>query len=330
VTFGSPLWLLGLLVLPAVASAYTASRRRLGRRRQALAAQGLVTTGLGPRPRWRLHLSFALFLAALALLVLASARPAAALKTLRRQATVVLAIDVSNSMAATDVKPSRLGVAKAVAEDFVRRQAGGVKIGVVGFGASAVVVQPPTFDHAAALRAVSRLSLGGGTSMSAGILTALDAIAGKTLVVKAAALNQDNSAPVNIGYYGGATIVLVSDGEDTTPHGPLAMARVASSAGVRIQTIGVGTVAGTAVKVGGFSVATAMDPQNLEEVARVTNGAYHPASSPGGLRAIAKTIDLHFAVVTQRTEISALFVVAALVLLAAGGLASVLSFGRVV
>jgi Ca-activated chloride channel family protein len=323
-TFASPAWLLGLLLLPVVVVGYVLARRRRRQRTAALAAQGLVTTGLARRRSWRLHLPFALFLVALALLVVASARPMTTVKTLRREATVVLAIDVSNSMAAADIKPSRIGAAKITAEDFVREQPAGVRIGVVSFGPSAVIVQPPSFDHAVVLQAIEHLSLGGGTSLAAGILTSLDAIAGKTLIVNKAALAQDNSGDVNIGYYGGATIVLISDGEDTTQTGPVTMARLASTAGVRVQTIGVGTVAGTTVQIDGFSVATAMDPQTLESVAAVTNGSFHQANGRAGLQAISKTINLHFTVVT------ALFAVAAALFLVAGALISVMWFGRVV
>jgi Ca-activated chloride channel family protein len=330
VTFASPERLFGLLLLPVVVAAYVLSRRRRQQRTAALAAQGLLTTGVAGGRRWRLHLPFALFLVALALLVVAYARPMTTIRTPRREATVVLDIDVSNSMAAADARPSRIAVAKLAAEDFVRQQPAGVRIGVVAFGASAVIVQPPTFDHVVVLQALNRLSLGGGTSLAAGILTSLDAIAGKTLVVSKAALTQDNSAEVNIGYYGGSTIVLISDGEDTSQSGPVTMARLASSAGVRVQTIGVGTVAGTTVQIDGFSVATALDPQTLEAVATVTNGSYHQVDDPAGLAAISKTINLHFTVVTQHTEVTALFVLVATLFLVAGALISVVWFGRVV
>jgi Ca-activated chloride channel homolog len=329
-TFASPDRLLALLLLPVVVAAYVLSRRRRRQRTAGLAAQGLLTTGVAGRRSWRRHLPFALFLVALALLVVASARPMATIRTPRREATVVLDIDVSNSMAATDIKPSRIGAAKATAEDFVRQQPSGVRIGVVAFGPAAVIVQPPTFDHAAVLSAIDHLSLGGGTSLAAGILTSLDAIAGKTLVISKAALTEDNSAQINIGYYGGATIVLISDGEDTSQAGPVAMARLASVAGVRVQTIGVGTVAGTTVQIDGFSVATALDPQTLKAVATLTNGSYHQVYDQAGLKAISKTINLHFAVVTQYTEVTALFAAAAALLLAAGGLISVMWFGRVI
>ena len=153
----------------------------------ALAAQGLVTSDPAQR-RLREHLPFALVVVALVLLVLACARPMATIKTPQRTATVVIALDVSNSMAATDAQPSRIGAAKAVASDFVRQQPPGVHIGVVGFGQGGVITQPPTSDHAEVLRAIDHLSLGGSTSIAAGILTSLDAIAGKTLHVNLAQL----------------------------------------------------------------------------------------------------------------------------------------------
>jgi Ca-activated chloride channel family protein len=329
-TFGSAEWLFCFLILPPVVAGYVRSRQRRKRRSAALAAQGLVASDLGRRRGWRVHFPFALFLAALALLIVAFARPMATVRTPRREATVILAIDVSNSMAASDAHPSRFAAAKSGASAFVREQPSSVRIGVVAFGPRAVIVRPPTLSHPDVLEAINHLSLGGGTSLGAGILTSLDAIAGKTLNVNTTSLGQDNSGEVNIGYYGGATIVLFSDGEDTSQIEPVTMARLASTAGVRIQTIGVGTASGTTVKIDGFTVATALDPQTLQSVARVANGTYHQVNDRAGLAAVSKTIDLHFAVFTQYTEISAVFAVAAVLLLLIGALTSVLWFGRVV
>jgi len=328
-TFGSGDWLFCLLALPAVVAGYVRSRRRRRRRSAALAAQGLVTSGLGRRG-WRVHLPFALFLTALALLVVAFARPMATIKTPRREATVILAIDVSNSMAASDIEPSRFGAAKTAASAFVREQPSSVRIGVVAFGAGAVIVQSPTLSHPDVLKAINHLSLGGGTSLAAGILTSLDAIAGKTLRVNMTSLGQDNSGEINIGYYGGATIVLFSDGEDTSRIDPVTLARLASTAGVRVQTIGVGTAGGTTVKIDGFTVATALDAQTLQSVATITNGSYHQVNDQAAVADVSKTIELHFTVFTQYTEISAVFASAAVLLLVVGGLISVLWFGRVV
>ena len=326
-TLGSPEWLLSLLVVPVAVAAYLSSRRRRAQRMAALATQGLGATPSGHGGGWRRHLPFALLALALALLAIAAAKPMASVVTPRRQATVILAMDVSNSMAAKDVKPTRMEAAKVAASAFVREQPSGVRIGVVAFGLTAVIVQPTTSDHAAVLGAIKRLSVGGGTSLATGILTSLDALAGKTLKVNTAALNEDNSGAVNIGYYGGATIVLFSDGEDTSQTDPLTIARLASVAGVRIQAIGVGTVAGAAVQIGEFSVATALDPQTLQDVAKVTNGAYHQADDQAALRDVSKTIDLHFTTVTQYTQISAVFAAAAALLIAVGALLSVLWFG---
>jgi len=328
-TFATPEWLLALLVVPAVMAAYVAAGRRRARRSEELAAQGLLVRSPGRGQGWRRTLPFALFSAALALLAVAAARPMATVKTPRLSATVILAMDVSNSMGAKDVKPSRIGAAELAAREFVRAQPSSVKIGVVAFGPSALIVQNPTFDHPAALRAINDLSLGGGTSLATGILTSLDALAGKTLKVNVRALNEDNSNGVDIGYFGGATIVLISDGEDTSQASPVTMARLASSAGVRIQTIGVGTVAGTTVRIGGFSVATALDPQTLEDVAKVTNGAYHQVDDRAAVHEVSQTIDLHFTVVSAYTQIAAIFVAAAILLLAVGALLSVSWFGRV-
>jgi Ca-activated chloride channel family protein len=328
-TFATPVWLLSLLIVPAAVAAYVAARRRRARRNEQLAAQGLLVTGPDRRPGWRRNLPFVMFAAALALLAVAVARPMATVKAPRLQSTVILAMDVSNSMGAKDVKPSRIEAAKLAARDFVRDQSSSVKIGVVAFGPSALIVQTPTFDHSTVLGAINDLSLGGGTSLAAGILTSLDALAGKTLKVNEKSLNQDNSKEVNIGYFGGTTIVLISDGENTSQISPVTMARLASTAGVRIQTIGVGTVTGTAVKIDGFSVATALDPHTLEHVAQVTNGTYHQVANRASVRQVSQTIDLHFTVVSEFIQISAIFVVAALLLLVIGALLSVLWFGRV-
>src|SRR5437762_2807473 len=142
-TFRSPALLAGLIVIPAFVAAYVMARRQRARRAAALAEQGLVAGNAGRRLRVRRHVPFVLFTTALALLVVALARPTATVKTPRREATVILAIDVSNSMGATDVKPSRLDAAEVTARAFVQKQPSEVCIGVVAFGANAVVVQQP-------------------------------------------------------------------------------------------------------------------------------------------------------------------------------------------
>lgn len=255
---------------------------------------------------------------------------------------MILDIDVSASMGATDAAPSRLAVAKAAARYLVRHAPGSARIGVVAFGPTAVIVERPTRDHAAAVRAIDALSRGGGTSVAAGILTGLEAIAGKSLHV--AQLAAGGSGRVRIGYYGNATIVLVSDGEDSVHTDPLPPARLASAAGVRIDTLGVGTTEGTTLKLGTFEVATALSPSTLEGVARVSNGTYHPLGPLGhpgrpghrhgegdqALEAVNRAIVVHLGLAGERTEVTALFAAAGAVLLAAGAVVSIRSQGRVV
>lgn len=327
-TFRSP-WMLGLLaVVPGMVAAYVSAVCRRARRAQALAAEGLVTTA-GAAARVRRHVPFVLFALALTALVVGIARPMTTVKTPKREGTVILAVDVSNSMRAADVKPTRLEAAKAAAKAFANRQPPAVRIGVVAFGDSAVVVQSPTSSHADVAKAVDRLTAEGGTSLAHALVTALGAIAGKPVTIDSQALASD-AGHVDIGYFGSASVVLFSDGEETGQPDPLSVAEVASVAGVRVHTIGVGTKAGAVVEVNGFNVATALDTDLLKQVASTTNGSYHEGNDAAGLAEISKTIDLRFKLVSRHTEVTGLFSAAGAVLLLAGAILSVLWFGRVV
>lgn len=328
-TFRAP-WMLGLLVLvPGLVATYARARRRRAERAAQLAEQGLVTASSTSRPGARRHVPFGLFAAAVTLLLIGTARPMTTVKTPRQEGTVILALDVSNSMKADDVTPTRIEAAKEAARAFVDRQPPAVLIGVVAFGDGAVVVQTPTNAHADVLGAIDRLTPEGGTSLGQALLTSLTAIAGKPVTIDPEALASD-SAQVDIGYFGSATVVLLSDGEETSRPDPVSVAEVASVAGVRVHTIGVGTPAGTVVQVDGFSVATALDSELLEEVAAVTDGTYHEGDDREGLKAISESIDLRFKLVSEHTEVTGLLSAAGILLLVAGALLSVLWFGRVV
>jgi Ca-activated chloride channel family protein len=328
-TFRSP-WMLGLLlVVPVLVAAYVSSRRRRAQRAATLADQGLVTVTPGSRTPVRRHVPFGLFIVALSLLLVGMARPSATVKTPRREGTVILAVDVSNSMQADDIKPTRLEAAKTAARAFVNRQPPAVRVGVVAFGDGAVVVQTPTTAHPDVIKAIDRLSSGGGTSLGQALVASLTAIAGKPITIDPQALASD-SAEVDIGYFGSSTVVLLSDGEETSRPDPVSVAQVASVAGVHVDTIGIGTEAGTVVQINGFNVATALDSDLLKQVASVSDGSYHEANDAAGLADISKSIDLRFKIVSQHTEISGLFAAAGAILLMAGALLSVLWFGRVV
>jgi Ca-activated chloride channel family protein len=328
-TFRSP-WNLALLVIvPAMVFAYVKSRRRRAQRAAALADQGLVATSSSSRMRIRRHVPFALFATALTVLLVGMARPLTTVKTPKREGTVILAMDVSNSMNADDVKPTRIEAAKAAARAFVERQPPAVKVGVVAFGDGAVIVQAPTGEHAEVLKSIDRLSVAGGTSLGLGLVSSLSAIAGKPVTIDAEALASD-SAQVDIGFFGSATVVMLSDGEQTGQPDPLAVAEVASVAGVRVHTIGIGTAAGAVVQIDGFSVATALDSELLQKVAEITDGTYHEGDDAAALAEVSRSIDLRFKLVSEHTEVTGLFSAAGIVLLFAGALLSVLWFGRVV
>ncbi|MBL7488337.1 VWA domain-containing protein [Frankia sp. AgB1.9] len=327
-------WLLvlGLLVVVALAVGARAAARR---REAALAAAG-VDAALGRRvPQLGTWLS----LAGIAVLALAWAQPAARVPVTRAAGTVIVAVDVSNSMAATDVAPTRLGAAQKAATAFVDAQPSSVNVGVVAFENGALTTDLPSADHAAADAAIERLKVSGGTSLSAAILTSLSAITGKTV-----ALGRDGAVP-NIGYWGSATIVLFSDGEDGGAEGAAgggsgaggggtgateAAADTAEAAGVHVETIGVGTTAGATVDVGGYRLHTALDEDTLKAIAQTTGGSYHPASSAATLDGIASTIKLRLTTHREDLPLAGAFIMFAVLLLAAGGLVTVMRTGRLV
>ena len=269
----------------------------------------------------------------LAVLAVAVAGPAASVPVSRASGTVILAMDVSGSMAATDVAPSRLGAAKQAALSFISAQPGTVDVGVVAFEQGGLEAALPTADHAAASAAVRRLKTGGGTSLGDAILASLSAITHKTVT-----LGRDGSAP-NIGYWPSATIVLLSDGQEgaeaassgTGPEaGTTAAASAAEKAGVHIDTVGVGTAAGTTVQVDGFHLFTALDAAALRSISQATGGTYHPASDAGELNGIASSINLRLTVTHEPLPLAGAFIALALALLAAGAVLTVTRTGRVV
>jgi Ca-activated chloride channel family protein len=217
----------------------------------------------------------------------------------RASGTVILAMDVSGSMAATDVTPSRLAAAKQAALSFITVQPDSVDVGVVAFQQGGLEAALPTADHVTAAAAVRRLKAGGGTSLGDAILASLSAITHKTV-----AIGRGGSAP-NIGYWPSATIVLFSDGQDGagatsgsgTDAGADAAASVAEKAGVHIDTVGVGTTAGSTVDVDGYHLFTALNVATLKSISQATGGTYHPASDAGELDGIASSIDLRLTVV---------------------------------
>ena len=312
----------GLLVAAALAWAAVAAARRR--------AAALASAGVAPGGRARLG-GVWFTIAGVAVLAVAVAGPAASVPVSRASGTVILAMDVSGSMAATDVTPSRLAAAKRAALSFINAQPDKVDIGVIAFQRGGLEAALPTADHATAAAAVGRLTTGGGTSLDDAILASLSAITHKTV-----SIGRNGSAP-DIGYWPSATIVLFSDGQDQTGAasggtgtGTGVAAAVAEKAGVHIDTVGVGTTAGTTVDVDGYHLFTALDVATLKSISQATGGTYHPASDASELDGIASSIDLRLTVTHEPLPLAGAFIALALVLLAAGAVLTVTRSGRVV
>ena len=320
----------GLLVAAGLAWAAVAAARR---RAAALASAGVVADGPG-RGRGRARLGGVWFtIAGVAVLAIAVAGPAASVPVSHASGTVILAMDVSGSMAATDVAPSRLDAAKQAALSFINAQPDSVDIGVVAFQQGGLEAALPTADHATVSAAVRRLTAGGGTSLGDAVLASLSAITRKTVTI-----GRDGSAP-NIGYWPSATIVLFSDGQDEAgatsggtgaDSGTDAATSVAENAGVHIDTVGVGTTTGTTVDVDGYHLFTALDEASLKSISQATGGTYHPASDASELDGIASSINLRLTVTNEPLPLAGAFIALALALLAAGAVLTVTRSGRVV
>jgi Ca-activated chloride channel homolog len=325
-TFAWPWMLLSLGVLPLLVAAYRRLLERRVARRAELAALGLVAPPPGGRAR---SAGPVLFLVALALLLAGLARPQATVAQPRREGTVILAFDTSASMSATDLAPTRMRAAKAAARVFVDEQPAAVRIGVVAFGGNGVITQRPTTDRAQVLDAIERLAPNGGTALARGLQTALTAIAGRA--VRLDAPTEGSGAPgQDLGYFGSAAVILLSDGENTDGPDPVTAAELASAAGVRVYPVGLGSPAGTVLEIDGFQVQTALDEPLLRQIASTTNGQYFAAADEQELTRVYRSIDLQWTVRGEEVEVTGLFAAGAAALLLIGAGLSLARSGRVI
>jgi Ca-activated chloride channel homolog len=330
-----PAMLLLLVAIPLGAGAYLLLER-LRRRRAVASGFPLATPALAPTrgARLRRRIPAALMLAGLAILVFALARPQSVVGVPRIEGTVVLTFDVSGSMAATDLAPTRMEAAKAAARKFVERQPPSVLIGVVAFSDSGFSTQVPTRDQTLVLAAINRLKPERGTSIGRGIQQSLTAIALAELD-PAAGYYSDRSAdptprptPVPPGTHVPAAIVLLTDGENTTPPDPFVAAKSAADRGVRVYTVGIGSAAGVTIEVEGFMVHTRLDEPTLRGIADTTGGAYYAADDSTQLSAIYDKLDTHLVVRSEAMEVTSLFAGAAALILLAGAVTSLVWLGR--
>jgi Ca-activated chloride channel family protein len=351
------LWLL-LLVPVLIVLYFWALRRKKNSLRYANLA--LVRQALGKSVGWRRHGPPALFLLAITILIIAVARPAAVLELASSRATVILAMDVSGSMRARDIAPSRIEASQAAARNFIQNQPADVQIGIVAFAAAALLVQAPTLDREALNTAINSFDLRRGTAVGAGVLTSLatifpdqdfDQLQGDNPFDSLGlpsrrgvdsrpigSLGQPDGPPkasvaehipVEPGSYESAVVILLTDGATTVGPDPIAAGRLASEYGVRVFTVGFGSAEGDVVDFGGRSMRAQLDAKTLQSIADVTRAQYFEAQSADDLNKVYASLSTKLISEKKLTEIAFLFAgVGALLALLGAGL-SVLWFGRV-
>jgi Ca-activated chloride channel family protein len=340
-TFAWPDLLWSLLVLPLLVLLYWWLMHRRKKNTLRFASLSIVKQAMGKGPGWRRHVPPVLMLLALATLLLASARPRAVVTLPLQQETIILAMDVSGSMRATDVQPNRMVAAQEAAKAFLNDLPRSVRVGVVSFAGTAAVVQPPTQNREDIVAAIDRFQLQRGTAIGSGIVLSLATIFPDAGIDLSQITGQRNMplgpgdkppkefTPVPPGSFTSAAIVLLTDGQRTTGPDPMDAAKMAADRGVKVYSVGIGTKEGETIGFEGWSMRVRLDEDTLKNVANLTRAEYFYAGTAADLKKVYQSLSSRMVVEKKETEITALFAAAgaALVLLAAA--LSVWWFGRV-
>ncbi len=322
-----------LLLIPLFVLLYIRIQQRRRRFVASYGGLGLVQEAAGRGLGMRRHIPPTLFLAGLTILIVALARPQTDVSLPRIEGTVILAFDVSGSMAADDLKPTRMEAAKAAARDFVGHQPRSVQIGIVAFSDSGIAVQVPTNEQDAIFASINRLTPQRGTSLANGIfasLNAIDAAKGQATQFYSSLTPTPAPTPTPVpkGTYTSAVIVLLTDGENNESPNPLDAAQTAADRGVRVYTVGIGSTAGSILHIDGFTIRSRLDEETLQQIAQITDGTYYNAESEQDLRAIYDNLDPELVVKPEKTEVTSLFAGASILVFLIGGVFSLRWFSR--
>jgi Ca-activated chloride channel family protein len=315
-SFSSPTSLLWLLAIPLLIGLYVYAGRRRRRAAARFANPALVPNLVPHSPGWRRHVPSALVLASLAVLVVGIARPHLVRDVTRNEATIILAIDTSRSMAAADVEPTRFAAARAEAEAFLETVPEEYAVGIVSFATSADPVLPPTLDREAARIALRELRLGSGTALGTAVTRAVDIALGRR--------EEEEAPPAKQGERSPAAVLVLSDGAQTSGElRPLAAAQRARRLGVPVSAVAVG-VGDAAVEVplpGGLKqrVVVPPEPQALRQIARTTGGTFIPSPGAEALDGVYKELGTRLAKDRKRVEVTSAFAAGGAVLLLLGG-----------
>lgn len=342
------LWLLA--AVPSLIATYLFLLRRRKKSALRYANLSLVKEAMDGGRRFRRHIPPVIFLAALTVLIFAVARPSAVVTLPSQHDTVILAMDISGSMRATDVEPNRITAAQAAAKSFVADQPRRTRIGVVTFAGTAAVAQAPTDNREEILAAVDRFQLQRATAIGSGILISLKAIfPDAEFDLRSSNPRRDPARdslrpapldparepekpafkPVPPGSYGSAVIILLTDGQSNVGPDPIESARMAADRGVRVYTVGFGTTEGEILRFEGWSMRVRLDEETLKKIAELTQGEYYYAGTAADLKKVYQTLSARLVFETRETEVTALFSAAAAVLALVATMLSVLWYNRI-
>jgi len=339
------LWL--LFALPVLVAGYVVLLRRRKKVALRYASLSIVKEAMGAGQSVRRHVPPLLILLALTTMFFAVSRPVAVVTLPSQHETVILAMDVSGSMRATDVQPNRLAASQAAAKAFVAEQPPTTRIGVVEFAATASLVQTPTRNREDIIASIDRFQLQRGTAIGSGIIVSLATLfpnAGidvskliygryarrSNLLDPAREAEKKDFKPVPPGSYSSGAIILLTDGQRTTGPDSLEAARMAADRGVRIFTVGIGTKGGETIGFEGWSMRVRLDEETLKNIANVTHGEYFYAGNATDLVKVYKTLNSRLVLEKKETEITALLSAAAAVMVLLAAALSLLWFNRIV
>ena len=337
------LWLLP--IVPGLVLLYLWLQRR--RKKQALryASLAIVKMAMEGIPGWRRHLPPALILAAIGLGLLAASRPLSVIPLLSSSATIILAIDVSLSMRATDVKPNRLVAAQEAAKAFLQELPPQIKVGIVTFAGSTQLVQPPTLNRESLVAAIDRFQMQRGTAVGNAIVVSLATLfpdegidlgeitfgppsRGKSLDDKGQPAPKERT-PVAPGSYESAAIILLTDGRRTTGIDTEQATKMAADRGVRVYAVGLGTVDGSVPAYDSWTaIYMKLDEPSLRAVAQTTQGEYYYAGDAETLKSVYAKLSSRVQVEKKETELSALLALVAAGLSIAAATLSLLWFSQ--
>lgn len=325
------LWL--LLVAPLLVLLYVWLLKRKKKTALRYASLSIVREAMGTSQSIKRHVPPLLFLMALCTLIVAAARPMAVISLPSQQETIILAMDVSGSMRATDVQPNRLVAAQNAAKAFIAELPRNVRVGIVAFAGTAQVVQPATLSREDLVVAIDKFQLQRATAIGSAIVVSLAELfpnAGidvgaltygrerpRGLALDKAGQDKETKpefTPVAPGSYTSAAIILLTDGQRTTGVDTLEAAKMAADRGVRVYTVGVGTVDGETIGFEGWSMRVRLDEETLKAVATRTQAEYFYAGTAENLKKVYETLSSRLTVVKKETEISSLLALAGAVL----------------